>query len=205
MPSARDSTAMLVNSLLPAMLRKAYRMSCANGSQKFAVLIWRLPPWGSIYFRRRGVIVVGAFCSIRCARLTKKSSQAEACATKLKVTIASVRMLTHGGSGGYWETSGHLARTTCIAPSPAAVRSGLKPSFVRCLGDLFDAPGQVVEKSSHRLKPVPPSLPGFGKTPPETAPCGRGSLSALPAIAYRAAIFSNPKTAKTSAEAAAAD
>jgi len=35
---------------------------------------------------------------------------------------------------------------------------------------------------------------------PETAPCGRGSLSALPTIN-----FANPKTAKTSAEAAAAD
>src|SRR5580658_10357154 len=65
MPSARDSTAMPVNSLLPAMLRKEYRMSCANGSQKCAVLMWRLPPWGSIYVRRCCVVVVGPLCSIR--------------------------------------------------------------------------------------------------------------------------------------------
>src|SRR6266404_4343193 len=39
MPSASDRTAMLVNNLLPAMLRQAYLMSCVNGSQKYDVLI----------------------------------------------------------------------------------------------------------------------------------------------------------------------
>src|ERR1700733_11039999 len=58
MPNASDRTAMPVNSLLPAMPRSAYLMSCVSGSQKCNVLIWLDSPLSRSIFRRRRSVVV---------------------------------------------------------------------------------------------------------------------------------------------------